>query len=109
MDFFFKGISREIKETRLAKDMGVAELGNMADMDVSHIYSLESNRRHVGLVSLVKIAKGLGVSVDDLLPVDTESAEMKKIKAILNSCDSTQLGEINRYLDEKYGKDRRGR
>lgn len=101
---FYNGISRRISEVRLKKNIGVADLGDKADIDASHIYRVEKNQKHAGLISLVKIARGLGVSVDDLLPVETESAETKKIKRILNECNPTQLKEINKYLDRKYGR-----
>lgn len=101
---FYNGISRRISEVRLEKNIGVADLGDKADIDASHIYRVEKNQKHAGLISLVKIARGLGVSVDDLLPVETESAETKKIKRILNECNPTQLKEINKYLDRKYGR-----
>ena len=101
---FYTGINREIRKIRVSKDIGVADLGNLADMDASHIYKIESNKKHTGLISLVRIARGLGVSVDDLLPIETESPEVRKIKSILNSCDREQLKEINKYLDERYGR-----
>lgn len=101
---FYNGISKRISEVRIEKNLGVADLGDKADIDASHIYRVEKNKKHAGLISLVKIARGLGVSVDDLLPTQTESEEVHKIKQILSSCDSHQLKEINKYLDKKYGR-----
>lgn len=101
---FYNGISKRISEVRLEKNIGVADLGDKADIDASHIYRVEKNQKHAGLISLVKIARGLGVSVDDLLPIETESEETKRIKHILNECNPTQLREINKYLDQKYGR-----
>ena len=101
---FYNGISRRISEVRLEKNIGVADLGDKANIDASHIYRVEKNQKHAGLISLVKIARGLGVSVDDLLPIETESEEAREIKRILNECSKAQLKEINTYLDQKYGR-----
>lgn len=59
-------LGAEIKSSRQAIGMSQEELAYRADLDRSYVGGIERGEHNVALMSLVKLAKALGVKVSDL-------------------------------------------
>lgn len=59
-------IGNRIKEIRKKISMSQKELSYSADLDRSYIASVENGQRNISIVNLEKIAKALGVSLNEL-------------------------------------------
>lgn len=95
-------VAKNIHSIRLKRRISVHELSVLSGINACHIYRIEKNEKHVGLDSIVKLANGLGVSVEDLMPWDTEDDLIKSIKFILYGCSQRELKEIRSYLKANY-------
>ncbi|MHC4445235.1 MAG: helix-turn-helix domain-containing protein [Planctomycetota bacterium] len=63
-----KSIGQRIKAIRLASEMTQCELGKRADVSQGYLSQVENEKFHLEQVGLLRrIAKGLGVSVGDLV------------------------------------------
>lgn len=68
----YKGIAEllalgaEIKKVRQAVGMSQEELAYRADLDRSYVGGIERGEHNVALMSLVKLANALGVTVSEL-------------------------------------------
>lgn len=97
-------IAKNVHTIRLKKRITVQQLSAASGINACHIYRIEKNEKHVGLEGIVKLANGLGVSIDDLIPFEeTENKSIRKIKNILYGCNHKELKEIQAYLEENYG------
>ncbi len=58
-----------IKEVRTEKNMSLAKLAERTGISSTHINDVENGFKEPGITVLVRLAKGLGVSVTDLYKV----------------------------------------
>lgn len=66
---FFETIRKNIKKSRMEQGLTASQLAEKAGLGHDYLRQIESekDRHHVSLVSLYKIAKALGVSIDKLI------------------------------------------
>ncbi len=74
-----KGLSRVIQQLRESKGMTQRDLAAKAKMTPGYIAQLEMGLRNPSLASLRKLAKALGVSMDDLMTDPQE--KLRRLKA----------------------------
>jgi transcriptional regulator with XRE-family HTH domain len=60
-------LGRAIRETRKAKDISQEKLALLADMDRSYVGRVERGDNNAALLTLVRIAKALELSVSQLM------------------------------------------
>jgi len=58
-----------IKKVRTEKNMSLAKLAERTGLSSSHINDVEKGIKEPGITVLIRLAKGLGVSVTDLYKV----------------------------------------
>ena len=68
-EMFFDTIRKNIKKYRAQQGLTAAQLSEKAGLGHDYLRQIESekDRHHVSLVSLYKIAKALGISMDTLI------------------------------------------
>jgi len=79
-------ISKRLKDLRTERGLSVAELASRSGVSQPYIWQIESGRRkNPGSESLQKLAKALGVSVNDLLsaPATVQQADLESLPASL--------------------------
>lgn len=59
-------ISKRLRETRLAKGMTQEQLSGESGVEVAYISFIETGHRKPTIPTLEKLAKGLGMSLEDL-------------------------------------------
>ena len=68
-EMFFDTIRKNIKKYRAPQGLTAAQLSEKAGLGHDYLRQIESqkDRHHVSLVSLYKISKALGISMDTLI------------------------------------------
>lgn len=69
----FYHIGQMIKATRQRKHLSQADLAEMAEASVPYISLIETGRKQISLVMLIRIANALGVTADYLLTGNQEN------------------------------------
>lgn len=66
---FFETIRKNIKKYRMEQGLTASQLAEKAGLGHDYLRQIESekDRHHVSLVSLFKISKALGISIDKLI------------------------------------------
>ena len=59
-------IGNRIREIRKEKGYSQEELAALADLDRTYMTSVECGKRNISIVNLHRIAKALGVTLDEL-------------------------------------------
>ena len=67
MELDYKAIGKRIKIARIKADLTQERLSEIVGISPTHISNIETGTTKVSLTSIVSIANGLGVTVDDLL------------------------------------------
>lgn len=65
--------TNRVKEIREAKKLSRRKLAEMIDMSPSYIQFIETGERNPTITTAHKLAKALGVSIDDLFPIRKEA------------------------------------
>ena len=63
---FVKKFGKRLASLRKAQNLSQEELASRANMHAVAITYIETGKRKPGITSLYKLAKGLGISVEDL-------------------------------------------
>lgn len=61
-----KNFGQRIRELRIERKTSQEKFALSIDMDRTYYASVESGKRNISLVNIEKIAKGLGVSLEEL-------------------------------------------
>ena len=61
-----KIVGQRIREIRKGKGYSQEELASRADLDRTYMTSVECGRRNISIVNLYKIAKALGVTLEEM-------------------------------------------
>lgn len=61
-----KIVGQRIREIRKEKGYSQEELASRADLDRTYMTSVECGRRNISIVNLYKIAKALGVTLEEM-------------------------------------------
>ena len=89
MELDYKAIGKRIKIARIKADLTQERLSEIVGISPTHISNIETGTTKVSLTSIVSIANGLGVTVDDLLcdsVVHAKAQFEKDIASLLEQC-----------------------
>jgi DNA-binding XRE family transcriptional regulator len=70
-------IRERLREERVKHDLGMGTLASKVGLRKDHLYKIETGRKPLNLAVLVKIAIGMGVSLDYLVDVAGFARELK--------------------------------
>ncbi|MBP7090774.1 MAG: helix-turn-helix transcriptional regulator [Syntrophorhabdaceae bacterium] len=75
-----KLIGVRIRQLRKERKLSQEELGYKSDLHYTHIGAIERGEKNWSIDTLVKVAKGLKVTVNDLLVLPSKPDEIKNMK-----------------------------
>ena len=67
MELDYKAIGKRIKIARIKADMTQEMLAEKIELSPTHLSNIETGTTRVSLTTIVSIANGLGITVDDIL------------------------------------------
>jgi len=88
-----KLIGVRIRQLRKERKLSQEELGYKSDLHYTHIGAIERGEKNWSIDTLVKVAKGLKVTVNDLLVLPSKPEEIKNMK-------KTIVAAVNRSSPE---------
>ena len=88
-----KLIGERIRELRKGRGLSQEELGWKSNLHYTHIGSIERGEKNWSIETLVKVAKGLNVSINDLFDFPSTQANLKTLRKSL-------IAEINESSSE---------
>ena len=97
MELDYKAIGKRIKIARINAELTQEKLADLVDLSPSHMSNIETGTTKVSLVSIVKIANALSVTVDDLLCDNLQHCRVqfeKDIQQLLDSCNTYEIRMI---------------
>ncbi|MBR1820812.1 MAG: helix-turn-helix transcriptional regulator [Clostridia bacterium] len=94
MKLDYSAIGKRIKIARIKADLTQEILAEQIGISPTHLSNIETGSTRVSLTTLVSIANGLGVTMDDLLCDNLQHARVqfeRDIAEILNDCDEYEI------------------
>jgi transcriptional regulator with XRE-family HTH domain len=88
-----KLVGDRIRQLRKEKKLSQEELGYKADLHYTHIGAIERGEKNWSIDTLVKVAGGLNITVNDLLVLPSKPEDIKKLKKTITT-------EINEFSPE---------
>lgn len=113
MELDYKAIGKRIKIARIKADMTQEMLAEKIELSPTHLSNIETGTTRVSLATIVSIANGLGITVDDVLCDSVIKSRVrfeKDIAEILDDCDEYEIRIIKDMasaLKESLRKDRK--
>lgn len=86
-------IGERIRTLRKERGLSQEELGWKSDLHYTHIGSIERGEKNWSIDTLVKVAGGLNVTINDLLALPSKPEDMKSLKKAI-------IAEINQASPE---------
>ena len=87
----FETVGKRIKEVRKQKAMSQDELAERADLSSQYISQIETGRKKGSLPTYNKLAKALGVSIDELTGSISEGSRvLSDVDLILQDCSKEE-------------------
>lgn len=68
-DYKLKKLAKKIKDIRLEKNLSQEKLAELCDFDRTYISMLERAKRNPSYLNLLKLSKGLNISISNLLDI----------------------------------------
>ena len=93
MELDYIAIGKRIRKFREEQGLTQERLSEMADLTPAHFSHVETGNTKVSLPSLLRIAKELGVTLDDLVfdnLVHTKHVSLKEMDALLSDCSDNE-------------------
>ena len=75
-----KLVGDRIRQLRKGKGFSQEELGDKSDLHYTHIGAIERGEKNWSIDTLVKVAGGLNVTVNDLLALPSKREDIKNLK-----------------------------
>lgn len=94
MDLDYKMIGKRVKIARFKAEMTQEQLAEAVDNSPTHLSNVEIGTTRVSLVTIVKLANALLVTVDDLLcdrVVRAKPQIERDIAGLLENCDDYEI------------------
>ena len=91
----YRSLGKRIRKCRQDKGLSQEKLAEKVSASKNHMGYVETGKRSVSLLLLVRIANALEVSIEDLLADSLEvvnSEAESEIKSILNGCSDKKAG-----------------
>ena len=97
MELDYKAIGKRIKIARIKADMTQEMLAEKIELSPTHLSNIETGTTRVSLTTIVSIANGLGITVDDILCDNVIKVRVQienDIAEILDDCDEYEIRMI---------------
>lgn len=97
-----ESLGHKIKKLRKKKSLSQERLADKADLSQQHISRIEKNLTYPSVATLSKIAKVLGIQLDDLINTQITNADDKYAYEILRKLDFLNIAEkskVSGYID----------
>ena len=113
MELDSKAIGKRIKIARIKADLTQEMLAEKIELSPTHLSNIETGTTRVSLATIVSIANGLEITVDDILCDNVVKARVQfeeDIAEILDDCDEYEIRMIKDMaaaLKESLRKDKK--
>ena len=113
MELDYKAIGKRIKIARIKADLTQEMLAEKIELSPTHLSNIETGTTRVSLATIVSIANGLEITVDDILCDNVVKARVQfeeDIAEILDDCDEYEIRIIKDMaaaLKESLRKDKK--
>ena len=113
MELDYKAIGKRIKIARIKADLTQEMLAEKIELSPTHLSNIETGTTRVSLATIVSIANGLDITVDDILCDNVVKARVQfeeDIAEILDDCDEYEIRIIKDMaaaLKESLRKDKK--
>lgn len=113
MELDYKAIGKRIKIARIKADLTQEMLAEKIELSPTHLSNIETGTTRVSLATIVSIANGLNITVDDILCDNVVKARVQfeeDIAEILDDCDEYEIRMIKDMaaaLKESLRKDKK--
>ena len=113
MELDYKAIGKRIKIARIKADLTQEMLAEKIELSPTHLSNIETGTTRVSLATIVSIANGLDITVDDILCDNVVKARVQfeeDIAEILDDCDEYEIRMIKDMaaaLKESLRKDKK--
>ena len=113
MELDYKAIGKRIKIARIKADLTQEMLAEKIELSPTHLSNIETGTTRVSLATIVSIANGLDITVDDILCDNVVKASVQfeeDIAEILDDCDEYEIRMIKDMaaaLKESLRKDKK--
>lgn len=94
MELDYKAIGKRIKIVRIKADLTQEMLAEKIELSPTHLSNIETGTTRVSLATIVSIANGLDITVDDILCDNVVKARVQfeeDIAEILDDCDEYEI------------------
>ena len=101
MNINFKLIGKRIKYYRTKENLSQMDLAEFADLSVPYISFIETGKKKVSLVSLIKITAALKITPNHILTdyiVHSEDTIATEISTLLKECDYNERFFLHEML-----------
>ncbi len=95
-----KRVGDRIRQLRKEKRLSQEELGDKSDLHYTHIGAIERGEKNWSIDTLVKVAVGLNVTVNDLLVLPPKPADIRNLKKAIISEINESSPEALRLLSD---------
>lgn len=100
MEDIKKLVGDRIRQLRKEKRLSQEELGDKADLHYTHIGAIERGEKNWSIDTLVKVAGGLNVTVNDLLALPSKPEDIKNLKKAIIAEINESSPEVLRLLSD---------
>ena len=113
MELDYTAIGKRIKIARIKADLTQEMLAEKIELSPTHLSNIETGTTRVSLATIVSIANGLDITVDDILCDNVVKARVQfeeDIAEILDDCDEYEIRMIKDMaaaLKESLRKDKK--
>ena len=113
MELDYKAIGKRIKIARIKADLTQEMLAEKIELSPTHLSNIETGTTRVSLATIVSIANGLDITVDDILCDNVVKARVQfeeDIAEIIDDCDEYEIRMIKDMaaaLKESLRKDKK--
>ena len=100
MEDLKKLVGDRIRQLRREKRLSQEELGYKSDLHYTHIGAIERGEKNWSIDTLVKVAGGLNVTVNDLLALPSKTEAFKNLKkAIITEINESSPEALKLFSD----------
>jgi transcriptional regulator with XRE-family HTH domain len=95
-----KLVGNRIRQLRKGKGLSQEDLGDKSDLHYTHIGAIERGEKNWSIDTLVKVAEGLNVTVNDLLVLPSKPADIRNLKkGIIAEINESSPGALRLFSD----------
>lgn len=97
---FLVSLGKRLRELRRARKLTQVDLGQRADLSGKYIGEVEGGHRDLRVTTIQRLAKGLGVGVEDVFHFRPEDQTIAEIERRLHGRDPALRAHVVRLVNE---------